>query len=105
MKIYIAGSITNNCDYALDFRRIEKILLDQGHTPLNPVKHLGFEYKEYIDMGLNELMHCDAILLLDNWETSIGARLEKHYAETVGMDVLHESEVKKIREGRTCTIK
>jgi len=92
MKIYIAGSITNNCDYALDFKRVEEILMEQGHTPLNPVKHLGFEYKEYIDMGLNELMHCDAILLLNDWETSTGARLEKHYAETVGMDIFYESE-------------
>ena len=92
MKIYIAGRISNNPHYLLEFKRAEIQILHLGHTPLNPVKNIGFEYKDYIDMGLNELMHCDAILLLNGWEMSSGARLERQYANTVGIQVFHSIE-------------
>lgn len=92
MKIYIAGRISNNPHYLLEFKRAEIKITHLGHTPLNPVKNDGFEYKEYIDMGLCELSKCDAILMLTGWEMSLGARLERQYANTVGLQVFHSIE-------------
>ena len=90
MKIYIAGAITDNENYIEQFATAEGRLLAEGHAVVNPVKNKGFSYKEYIDMGLNELMRCDAIYLLEGWEVSPGARLEMWYASTVGLKVFTE---------------
>lgn len=90
MKIYIAGAITGNPNYKEDFSKAEQILLQMGLTVVNPVKNEGFSYKDYIDMGLCELMHCEAIYLLKGWDKSSGAKLEHLYAVTTGMMIIKE---------------
>ena len=90
MKIYIAGAITGDPNYALRFAEAESKLIAEGHAVINPVKNLGFDYKEYIDMGLCELMRCEAIYLLKGYEKSKGAMLELHYAVTTDMKILYE---------------
>lgn len=87
MKIYIAGRITGNPDYKNQFTEAEYKIKAAGHIPLNPVKGEGFSYKDYIDMGLCELMKCDAIYLLKGWNRSEGAYLEYTYATTVGLKI------------------
>lgn len=94
-KIYIAGAITDNPNYIEQFKAAEEQLKAAGYAVINPVKNEGFTYREYINMGLCELMHCDAIYLLSGYEASAGACLEYRYADTVGLEIIKE-EVKRI---------
>ena len=89
MKVYIAGAITNNPNYKEQFAEAEKALIAEGHAVVNPVKNLGFDYKDYIDMGLCELMHCEAIYMLQGFQKSRGAMLELTYASTVDMKIFY----------------
>lgn len=90
-SVYIAGPITNNPNYKKQFQEAEDILYAMGYTPINPAayeeegsKHIK-TYRNYINQGLRLLMQCDAIAMLPGSEYSSGARLERKYAETVGM--------------------
>ena len=90
MKIYIAGAITNNPNYREQFKQTEERLTAKGHTVINPCKNEGFTYREYINMGLCELMHCDAIYMLSGWESSVGAKLEYEYAKAVELRIIYQ---------------
>ena len=93
MKIYISGPITNNPDYEKQFAEAEEKLLSQGHLVINPAKNPGTCYKDYLDIGLLELMKCDAIYLLPGWKGSKGAQLEEHYATAAGLIHVMDCEV------------
>lgn len=90
MKIFIAGIISSDNCFKRRFVEAEHWLLSLGHVPLNPNKNWGFSYHEYIDMGLCELMKCDAIYLLKGWEQSKSACLEKHYAKVIGLEIFKQ---------------
>ena len=92
MKIYISGAITDNPDYKEQFKAAEERLIAAGHAVINPCKNDGFTYRECINMGLCELMHCDAIYLLEGYDHSTGATLEHDYARTVGLDIFKEGD-------------
>ena len=92
MKVYISGAITNNPQYKEQFAAAEEILLAAGHTVINPAKNYGNSYREVINIGLFELMQCDAVYLLRGYEQSTGATLEHDYARTVGLHIIKEYE-------------
>ena len=94
-KVYIAGPVTGRTDYEEKFAAAEQMLLDMGYDPYNPVKAglvEGWEYRNYINRGLDMLMLADEIYMLPDWESSPGARLERMYAEICGLKVTYGTE-------------
>lgn len=90
IKVYIAGPITDNPFYKINFSEVEERLLSLGFEPINPAKYSppDMPYKYYITRGIIMLSGCDKIYMLKGWQRSPGATLEKHFAETVGIEVM-----------------
>ena len=58
-------------------------------------KEFGFNFdlKKALAKDISAiLLECDAIFLLDGWEKSAGAKLEKHVAEVIDIDIFYEEE-------------
>ena len=71
-----------------------KYLTNAGYKVFNPTSApLGLTYKEYVDLGLELLMHCDCMCILPyKKNSSSGVMLEKHYAELVGLPIIELKE-------------
>lgn len=94
MKIYLSGKITGlNIEDALAKFQNYETLLSAKFTVINPMKFrpaFGLPYwLFYMIRDLWELIHCKAIFLHPDWETSKGARIEKRVAEWFWLEVVY----------------
>jgi hypothetical protein len=91
-KIYIAGKVTgvpievstelfkNTCEY----------LRNKGNLVINPmelIKDPKTEWNSAMKICIRELLQCDALLLLDNWKESEGAKLEHQLAQILSIPI------------------
>lgn len=101
--IYIAGSISNNgtLDDAAVVERLalfaaaEIALGVHGYQPLNPARRgkvPGKTWLDYMRDSLRDIAECDGIALLDGWQDSRGAQVERELVLGLGLPVrpLHE---------------
>ncbi len=85
MKIYIAGKITGLPFelYYYKFELIEQKLRELGWEPINPCK-LGIPPEaptlEALKICLPALLQCQAIYMLTDWKSSLGAITEHNTA-------------------------
>jgi hypothetical protein len=98
MRIYIAGRVTGLPyeEVKAKFDRAEMLIIDQGHTVVNPTKHVRPEASKSEAMGILLPIlckECDAILLLDDWMFSEGAQIEAQTARYCEKHIINEDDL------------
>ena len=99
MRIYLSGKITGREkeDYTRQFARAESFYKTGGFDVVNPVKigeevlkiNPKAEWQDFMIRDLEALRTCTHIVLLEGWEESKGAKMEKAEAEKLGHEIMH----------------
>lgn len=91
MKLYIAGPITGIKDFEVVFADAHEQLLAVGHEVENPCDNedssQDYSWEDYMKMGLMQMLACDGVAVLPDWEKSRGATIEVELAEKLGYPV------------------
>lgn len=94
--VYIAGPMTGRplFNYVQFFGIAGLIEKEYGCRVLNPARQPnGLQYSEYIKRALADVRSATAILLLQGWESSPGARKEFCLAAECGIRIIYEAQL------------
>lgn len=109
MKFYISGKIGENApskETLAKFKKAEEFLKEKGHEVFNPTTSgLGLHaeslaraadyetsfYQEILLLDLVKLSQCDAVMVLDDWHNSSGAKVELMLAQALRMPIYQEA--------------
>ena len=97
MRIYVSGPMTGMPELNFpEFHRVANELNADGHIAVNPaeIDH-GSDptWEDCLRRDIAALITCDAVVFLPGHEHSRGARLERHIATELGMQLMYRSEV------------
>ncbi len=90
IKIYISGKITGDKNYREKFKYHRQVLENAGYVVVDPST---FEFADDIHwenamrFDIREMLLCDAVALLPDWQESRGAIIEAGLAHDLGMKV------------------
>lgn len=101
-RTYISGKITGlDLQVAREyFELAAQQLKEAGHLPVNPMEICPYnpewEWHHYMAEDIRALLVCDAILMLENWRESKGARVEHAIAVQLGLKIFYSlNDIKK----------
>ncbi len=95
LKIYIAGKMNGIPEFNEPmFRRAQEMIEKQGNIGINPhVINQGLDHSTQKSLcmknDIRELIECDAIMMLDGWRESKGAKLEFEISQYLGLEVAY----------------
>lgn len=93
-KVYISGPISSlKYEVAKSrFARGAEFATSMGFKAINPMTFGEVDaekpWEQYMREDIKVLLECDAIMMLEGWRDSRGAKIEKFVAEQMGIDVL-----------------
>ncbi len=101
MRVYIAGKVTGEplAQCTMKFGQAQKLVEAKGYEAVNPLKLIyddkdgldrEVEWIEAMKICLINLLTCDAIYVLKDWQKSPGAMLEVSIAEKLKIQIIHE---------------
>ena len=105
MKVYISGPMEGVKDYLDDFQVVEEALMELGDVVVNPakldkaVKGRGISREDYLELDLELLKWCDAIVMLDGWQQSRGCNREYGYAVAAGKSIIAYDSLAELQKG------
>lgn len=93
MKIYVAGPMTGlpGLNYPA-FHQAAAALRAAGHDVTNPAENPAPEcgsWLGYMRMSVSQVAQADCVAMLPGWWNSPGARLERHIAEKMGLQIMN----------------
>lgn len=89
-KVYISGPMTGKPDFNRDaFNEAEAKLREKGLDVFNPASICipNAEWSDYMRRDIKAMMDCGVIVVLPEWFTSQGARIEVELALQLGVEV------------------
>ena len=90
MKIYIAGKITGDQNYAVKFAEKAGLLTGCGYTVLSPtILPEDMSQGDYLRICFAMIDAADVVFFFPDWVESEGARLERKYCEYTGKFILN----------------
>jgi nucleoside 2-deoxyribosyltransferase len=106
MRVYLSGPITNDPNYRKKFKEAEIMMKNRNCQVANPAELCSVlpkdaTYEEIMNIDLEILGMCDALIQLPGWKESAGANREYGYAlATDKLIVEYELLIKEMENGR-----
>ena len=93
---YISGSISKRGveEASKHFKKVQEFLESRGKYCYNPIEFPERDtWEDYMRDGLASLVDSDAIVMLDGWQESRGASLERIVAFELNIPIIYEHQL------------
>nr|WP_294922153.1 DUF4406 domain-containing protein [uncultured Flavobacterium sp.] len=93
-KIYIAGKVTGEDQKQCieKFQKAKELIEKRGDEAVNPIEVVGdwtATWDEAMKKCLKALIDCEAIMLLEDWNLSRGAKIEFRLALELNLTIIY----------------